>query len=100
MPRSRWVRNSPPSKSIRCWCAAIRSKRSTRYRSGANEGRMMGKPSTGKKSAAIVGFTEWKPQKKWTQPMFALEAMAQLAAEALADAGFDKSEIDGIVMSH
>ncbi|MET0379638.1 MAG: thiolase family protein [Spongiibacteraceae bacterium] len=53
----------------------------------------------GKKSAAIVGLTEWKPQKKWPQPMFALEAMAQLAAETLADAGFEKHEIDGIVIS-
>jgi acetyl-CoA acetyltransferase len=30
--------------------------------------------------------------------MFALEAMAQLAAETLADAGFDKREIDGLAI--
>jgi acetyl-CoA C-acetyltransferase len=52
----------------------------------------------GKRSAAIVGLTEWKPQRKWAQPMFALEAMAQLAAETLLDAGFEKAEIDGIVI--
>ena len=50
-----------------------------------------------KRSAAVVGLTEWKPQKRWPQPMFALEAMAQLARETLADAGFDKAEVDGIV---
>lgn len=53
----------------------------------------------GKSAAAITGFTEWKPQRVWPTPMFALEAMAQLAAETLEDAGFDKAEIDGIVIS-
>ncbi|RJG00668.1 thiolase family protein [Noviherbaspirillum sedimenti] len=52
----------------------------------------------GKKTAAIVGFSEWKPQKKWPTSMFSLEAMAQLAAETLADAKFEKHEIDGIVI--
>jgi acetyl-CoA acetyltransferase len=32
--------------------------------------------------------------------MFALEAMAELAAEALADAGIDKREVDGLVLGH
>ena len=52
----------------------------------------------GKRSAAIVGFTEWRPQKKWPNPLFSLEAMAQLAAEALADSGFSKNEINGVVI--
>lgn len=52
----------------------------------------------GKCAAAIVGFSEWKPQRKRPRPMFALEAMAQLAAETLSDAGFDKDEVDGIVI--
>jgi len=51
----------------------------------------------GKRSAALVGFTEWAPQRKWDRPMFGLEACAQLAAEALADAGIDKGEVDGLV---
>ena len=51
----------------------------------------------GETAAAIVGYTEWKPQRRWPKPMFGLEAMAQLAAETLADAGFEKPEIDGIV---
>ena len=32
--------------------------------------------------------------------MFALEACAKLAAEALADAGIDKREVDGLVLGH
>jgi acetyl-CoA acetyltransferase len=32
--------------------------------------------------------------------MFALEAMAELAAEALADAGLEKREVDGLVLGH
>jgi acetyl-CoA acetyltransferase len=32
--------------------------------------------------------------------MFTLEAMAELAAEALADAGIDKGEVDGLVLTH
>jgi len=54
----------------------------------------------GKRASAIVGFTEWNPQRRWPKPMFALDAMAQLAAEALADARFGKDEFDGIVISH
>ena len=52
----------------------------------------------GKRSAALVGFTEWAPQRKWDQPMFSMEACAKLASEALADAGIDKGEVDGLVI--
>ncbi len=51
----------------------------------------------GKRAAAIAGFTEWAPKRHWDRPMFGLEACAQLAAEALADAGVDKGEVDGLV---
>ena len=53
----------------------------------------------GKVSAAIVGFTEWKPARKWKRPMFALEAMAQLTSEVLADAQLEKGRVDGIVIA-
>ena len=52
----------------------------------------------GKRSAALVGFTEWAPQRKWDEPMFSMEACAKLAAEALADAGLEKDEVDGLVI--
>jgi len=52
----------------------------------------------GKRSAALVGFTEWAPQRNWDRPMFGMEACAKLAAEALADAGFEKGEVDGLVI--
>ena len=52
----------------------------------------------GKRAAAIVGFTEWAPQRKWDRPMFGLEAAAQLAAEALADVGLEKDAVDGLVI--
>jgi len=52
----------------------------------------------GKRSAALVGFTEWAPQRNWDEPMFGMEACARLAAEALADAGFEKGEVDGLVI--
>ena len=52
----------------------------------------------GKRSAALVGFTEWAPQRKWDEPMFSMEACAKLAAEALADAGIAKDEVDGLVI--
>jgi acetyl-CoA acetyltransferase len=53
----------------------------------------------GKRSAAIVGLTEWAPSRVPDPPMFGLEAAAQLTAETLADAGFEKGEVDGIVGS-
>ncbi len=46
----------------------------------------------------MVGYTEWAPQRTWDRPMFSMEACAALAAEALADAGIDKSEVDGLVV--
>ncbi len=52
----------------------------------------------GKRAAAMVGYTEWAPQRKWDRPMFSMEACAALAAEALADAGIEKSEVDGLVI--
>jgi acetyl-CoA acetyltransferase len=51
-------------------------------------------------AAAIAGIAEWKPQRSWAKPMFALEAMAQLAAELIEDGGFAKGEVDGLVISH
>ena len=53
----------------------------------------------GKRAAAIVGQTEWEPKREWDVPMFSLEASAQLASEVIADAGFEKGEIDGLVMN-
>jgi acetyl-CoA acetyltransferase len=52
----------------------------------------------GKRSAALVGFTEWAPQRKWDNPMFSMEACAKLAFEVLADAGLEKDEVDGLVI--
>lgn len=52
----------------------------------------------GKRAAALVGYTEWAPQRQWDKPMFSMEACAQLAAEALADAGIEKDEVDGLVI--
>jgi acetyl-CoA C-acetyltransferase len=52
----------------------------------------------GKRSAALVGFTEWAPQRQWDNPMFSMEACAKLASEVLADAGLDKDEVDGLVI--
>ncbi len=54
----------------------------------------------GRRAAAIAGLAEWAPQRVWPRPMFALEAMAELAADALADAGIDKREVDGLVLGH
>jgi len=47
--------------------------------------------------AALVGYSEWAPERQWSRPMFGMEASAQLAAEALADAGIEKGEVDGLV---
>ena len=51
----------------------------------------------GKRHAALVGFTEWAPQRVWDRPMFGMEACAALAAEALEDAGIEKGAVDGLV---
>jgi acetyl-CoA acetyltransferase len=51
-----------------------------------------------KRSATIVGLSEWTPQRVWDEPMFSLEAHARLAAEVLEDAGVDKAEVDGFVI--
>src|SRR5215510_6826238 len=53
-----------------------------------------------RRAAAVVGIAEWKPLRVWDRPMFGLEACAELAAEALADAGIDKREVDGLVVGH
>jgi len=53
----------------------------------------------GKKRAAIVGLSEWTPKRVWDEPMFSLEAHARLAAEVLEDAGVEKGEVDGLVVS-
>ena len=52
----------------------------------------------GRRAAAIAGLAEWRPLRVWDRPMFMLEACAQLAAEALADAGIEKGEVDGLVI--
>jgi acetyl-CoA acetyltransferase len=52
----------------------------------------------GKDAAAIVGLAEWAPARRWERPMFALEACAELAREALTDAGMEKGEIDGVLI--
>ena len=52
----------------------------------------------GRRAAAIAGLAEWAPKRVWDRPMFALEASAELAADALADAGIDKREVDGLVV--
>lgn len=49
--------------------------------------------------AAIAGFAEWAPQRRWPDPMFTLEAFARLTREACDDAGLDPQELDG-VLSH
>lgn len=51
----------------------------------------------GKRDAAIVGLAEWAPQRRWDRPMFSMEAAAELAALALADAGVEHGEVDGLV---
>ncbi|UJJ31558.1 thiolase family protein [Halopseudomonas maritima] len=51
-------------------------------------------------SAAIVGAAQYKPEKYATAPqMFHLEQVADLAAQALADAGLKASDIDGLCIN-
>ena len=47
--------------------------------------------------AAIAGFVEWAPQRRWPEQMFTLEAFSRLAKEALADCGMELGEVDGIL---
>ena len=48
--------------------------------------------------ACIVGFAERRPQRKFAgAPQLTVEQWAGLAADALADAGIEASEVDGIV---
>ncbi len=48
-------------------------------------------------SAAIVGTAQHRPQRPFVgEPRFTIEQWADLAAEALADAGIDARDVDGI----
>lgn len=50
--------------------------------------------------AAIVGAAQYKPEKYQTAPqMFHLEQVADLASQALADAGLAAKDLDGLVIS-
>jgi acetyl-CoA acetyltransferase len=48
-------------------------------------------------AAAIVGLSEWAPQRRWPEPMFTLEAYARLTREACEDAGIEPGEVDGVL---
>lgn len=53
-----------------------------------------------KGEAAIVGAAQYKPEKYSTAPqMFHLEQIADLAAQALDDAGLEVGDLDGLVMN-
>lgn len=53
-----------------------------------------------KGEAAIVGAAQYKPEKYSTAPqMFHLEQVADLASQALADAGLKAEDLDGLVMN-
>lgn len=53
-----------------------------------------------KGDAAIVGAAQYKPQKYSEAPqMFHLEQVADLASQALADAGLQASDLDGLVIN-
>lgn len=53
-----------------------------------------------KGNAAIVGAAQYKPEKYATAPrMFHLEQVADLAGRALADAGLEAADIDGLVIN-
>jgi acetyl-CoA acetyltransferase len=48
--------------------------------------------------AAIVGTADWKPERKFAgAPRFTIEQYAELARLALADAGIEAAEVDGLV---
>lgn len=48
--------------------------------------------------AAIVGVADWKPERKYEGPRVPmLEQIAELARLALADAGIEAAEVDGLV---
>lgn len=52
-----------------------------------------------KGNAAIVGAAQYKPEKYATAPrMFHLDQVADLAGRALADAGLESNQIDGLVI--
>jgi acetyl-CoA acetyltransferase len=51
-------------------------------------------------NAAIVGAAQYKPEKYQTAPqMFHLEQVADLAHQALLDAGLHKDDLDGLVIN-
>jgi acetyl-CoA acetyltransferase len=51
-------------------------------------------------NAAIVGAAQYKPEKYQTAPqMFHLEQVADLAHQALQDAGLHKDDLDGLVIN-
>jgi len=53
-----------------------------------------------KGNAAIVGAAQYRPEKYQTAPrMFHLEQVADLASRALADAGLQADDIDGLVIN-
>ncbi|MCM2387581.1 thiolase family protein [Streptomyces albipurpureus] len=48
--------------------------------------------------AAIIGIAEWKPERRSSRPRrFTIEQWAELARDALEDAGIGAREVDGIV---
>ncbi|HSG88538.1 MAG TPA: thiolase family protein [Pseudomonadales bacterium] len=50
--------------------------------------------------AAIVGYAEWPAERRYDGPrQFTLEQWAELAADALADAGLSIADVDGLVCS-
>jgi len=53
----------------------------------------------GKRAAAIVGVSEWKPARRWDQPLFDLDAFARLGAELIDDSGLEPGDIDGFVVN-
>lgn len=53
-----------------------------------------------KGQAALVGAAQYKPEKYETAPaMFHLEQVAELATLALADAGVELGEVDGLILN-